>query len=232
MVTAPDPSDRAVGEPAAGGPAAGETAAVPAVEVRRARPAELPASRSVLARALAADPLMDWIFGAHPHREAAVAAFLSSGIEGYVLAGTTWLALDGDRAVGAAAWSVPGTQPPAANGGTALPGESALRLLVPDAQVALVRSGFEAMHGQLPDEAHALLHLLGVDADRRGRGIGTALVRRGLAELPTGLPAHVNTTVDANVRLYESLGFDHVGAVRLGESGPRMHALRLPARTT
>ena len=102
-------------------------------------------------------------------------------------------------------------------------------LLLPEDHVALVRSGFAAMHGQLPDEPHALLHLLGVDADRRGQGIGGALIEAGLAAIPADLPAHVNTTVEANVRLYESHGFVRVSSVRLGEQGPVMHGLRRPA---
>lgn len=200
-----------------------------AVRVRRAEPVDLPAARSVLARALAPDPLMDWIFGAHPQREAAVAAFLWPAIEDYVLAGTLWLALDGGRAVGAAAWALPGTRPAAADGGPALPGRAMGSLLLPEEHVLTVRSGFEAMHGQLPDEPHALLHLLGVDAGRRGQGIGVALVGTALAELPRDLPAHVDTTVEANVRFYEARGFTYVSGVRLGESGPVMHALRRPA---
>ena len=202
--------------------------AVQTTEVRCARPVDLPAARSVLARALAPDPLMDWIFGAHPQREEAVAAFLWGAVEAYVLAGTTWLAMDGERVIGAAAWSVPHTQLPALDGGPTLPGRSMPDLLLPDAQLAVVRSGFAAMRGQLPDEPHALLHFLGVDAGRRGRGTGTTLVDTALAAIPAGLPAHVNTTVDVNVRFYEARGFVHLSAVRLGERGPVMHALRRP----
>ncbi|WP_258725154.1 GNAT family N-acetyltransferase [Cellulomonas sp. NS3] len=207
-----------------------EATTADAVRVRRAGPADLPATRSVLARALAPDPLMDWIFAGHPHREAAVAAFLWAPIEAYVVAGTVWLATDGTRAVGAAAWSVPAAAgATAADGGPVLPGDAMGALLLPPEHLAVVREGFAAMHGQLPDEPHALLHLLGVDADRRGEGIGVALVASALAELPGDLPAHVNTTVDANVRFYEARGFVHAGAVRLGERGPTMHALRRPA---
>ena len=205
---------------------AGERGA--AVHVRRAHHDDLPAIRPVLARALAADPLMDWIFGPHPRREAAVAAFLWGPVEAYALAGTVWLAMAGEQAVGAAAWSVPGTQKQATDGGADLPGRSMLDLLLPERHAARVRAGFESMHGRLPDEPHALLHLLGVDADRRGRGIGGALIRAGLAAIPADLPAHVNTTVEANVRLYESHGFLHVSSVRLGDTGPHMHGLRRP----
>lgn len=209
----------------------GSTAGAPVVRVRRAEPADLPAARSVLARALAPDPLMDWIFRAHPQREAAVAAFLWPAIEDYVLAGTVWLALDGERAVGAGAWALPATRPVGADGGPALPGRAMSSLLLPEEHLATVRSGFGAMDGQLPDEPHALLHFLGVDTDRRGRGVGVALVETALAELPGELPAHVDTTVDANVRFYEARGFAYVSGVRLGESGPVMHALRRPPRT-
>ena len=177
--------------------------AVP-VQVRRAQPADLPAIRSVLALVLLAhDPLMDWIFGAHPRREEAVAAFLWAPIESYTVAGTTWVSVVAGRAVGAAAWSVPNAPPAAVDGGPALPGRSMVDLLLPPEHVATVRAGFQAMQGQLPDEPHALLHLLGVDADHRGRGVGAALVATALAAIPADLPAHVNTTVDTNVRFDE-----------------------------
>src|SRR3954451_15160224 len=90
------------------------------VEIRRAEPRDLPAVRTVLARALADDPLMDWIFAATENRPAAVAVFLSAAVERYVLAGTTWLAVDDGRAVGAAAWRVPGTDPVGADAGDPL----------------------------------------------------------------------------------------------------------------
>jgi GNAT superfamily N-acetyltransferase len=196
--------------------------------VRRAGPADLATIRGVLARALAPDPLMDWIFGGHPRREAAVAAFLWDPVEAYTVAGTVWLSVEGERAVGAAAWSAPWTPPPAVHDGADLPGRSMLDLLLPEDHAALVRSGFGAMRGQLPEEPHALLHLLGVDADRRGHGIGGSLIEAGLAAIPGNLPAHVNTTVEANVRLYEAHGFARVSSVRLGERGPLMHALRRP----
>ena len=107
-----------------------------------------------------------------------------------VVAGTVWLATDGPRAVGAAAWSVPlAAGSHGADGGPVLPGEAMGELLLSVEHLALVRAGFTAMHGQLPDEPHALLHLLGVDADRRGEGIGAALVEAALAELPGDLPA-------------------------------------------
>ncbi len=208
----------------------GVTGVLDGPQVRLAQPADLPAARTVLARALAHDPLMDWIFGLRADRSAAVAAFLWAGVEGYVLAGTTWLAVDDRRAVGAAAWRVPGTEAVGADGGPALPGPSTLGLLLPADRVVLVRDGFAAMHGLLPDEPHALLHFLGVDADRRGFGLGAALVEAGLAGVPDHLPAHVNTTLDSNVAFYEARGFAHVGSVRLGPRGPVMHGLRRPAR--
>lgn len=201
---------------------------VEGVRIRRAGPADLPATRTVLARALAHDPLMDWIFGLRADRSAAVAAFLWGPVERYVVAGTAWLAVDDRRAVGAAAWRVPGTDPVGADGGPALPGPSTLGLLVPPDRHAVVREGFEAMEELHPDEPHALLHLLGVDTDRRGYGLGAALVEAGLAAVPDHLPAHVNTTLDANVRFYVARGFEHVGTVRLGPQGPPMHGLRRP----
>src|SRR4051794_26062203 len=115
------------------------------VEIRRAEPRDLPAVRTVLAGALADDPLMAWIFGTTPHRPSAVAVFLSQAIERYVLAGTVWLAIVGGRAVGGATWRVPGTAPAGADAGDTLPGQHVLELIVGRERAAVVRDGFAAM---------------------------------------------------------------------------------------
>ena len=194
------------------------------VEIRRAEPRDLPAVRTVLARALADDPLMDWIFAATENRPAAVAVFLSGAIERYVLVGTTWVAVDGGRAVGAAAWRVAGTDAIGPDAGDPLPGERTLALLIDPARVAAIREGFGAMADLAVPDPSAFLHVLGVDADRRAEGIGRALLTAGLDALPAGLGAHLNTTLESNVRFYERCGFVHDGALRLGD-GPLMHSL-------
>jgi GNAT superfamily N-acetyltransferase len=195
------------------------------VEIRRAQPRDLPAVRTVLARALADDPLMDWIFGTIPHRPSALALFLWQAIERYVLAGTAWLAIADGRAVGAAAWRVAGTDATGADAGDTLPGQHVLELMVGPEHAAVTRDGFGEMR-ELPEpEPSALLHLLGVDADRRGTGIGRALLAAGVDAAPPGFGAHLHTTLEENVRFYESCGFVHGGAVRLGDAGPMMHLL-------
>lgn len=194
------------------------------LEIRRAEPRDLPAVRTVLARALADDPLMDWIFGVTDNRPGAVAVFLSAAIERYVVAGTTWLAVDDGHAVGAAAWRVPGTDAVGADAGDPMPGEHTLALLMDPARVPAIRAGFAAMADLAVPEPSALLHFLGVDDDRRGEGIGRALLDAGLAAIPAGVGAHLNTTLESNVRFYERCGFVHDGAVRLGD-GPLMHSL-------
>ncbi len=57
-------------------------------------------------------------------------------------------------------------------------------------------------------EKHAYLELLGVEPARQGQGIGTRLVRSGLAQLDTaGLPVYLETHNPDSLPFYERLGF-------------------------
>ena len=61
----------------------------------------------------------------------------------------------------------------------------------------------------LMPEAHWYLQAIGVDPDRQGRGLGTALVRDGLRRADeAGTRTYLETETEGNVAFYERLGFE------------------------
>jgi GNAT superfamily N-acetyltransferase len=71
------------------------------------------------------------------------------------------------------------------------------------------------------------LPFVGVDPLRQGGGVGTELVRAGLARADTdGLPAYLEASTARNRALYERLGFDVVGEIRAADSPPLWPMLR------
>jgi predicted N-acetyltransferase YhbS len=80
-----------------------------------------------------------------------------------------------------------------------------------------------------PEEDHWFLDIIGVRPERQGEGIGSALLRAGLAEVDKdGVPAFLVTSQPRNVPFYEWLGF---GVTEEYDIGP-VHVwpmLRMPA---
>ncbi len=202
--------------------------------MRAATAQDVPAVRTLLARAFADDPLMRWMFPAPGFPDAAaraevIAAYVGLHVERYLTALTGGLVVERDGVLTAAAlWrgpdedlATPGTLPTSAGLLTALVGAE---------HVATVAAGFAAERAVRPTGPHAYLHYLAVDADHRGRGDARRLVDAGLARASAaGLPALVETTNPANVPLYEHLGFEMVASVPLGE-GPTVWILTTAPR--
>ena len=185
---------------------------------------DVPAVRTVLARAFADDPMMHWMFPAPRFPDAAaraeaLAAFLGLHVERYLTAlDRARLVERAGEVVAAALWrwpdedlATPGRLPTTAGLLTALVGQE-------HAQV--VAAGMAAERAVRPKGPYVYLHYLAVDADHRGRGDARRLVDDGLARAAAdGLPALVETTNPSNVPLYEHLGFRTVAQVPLGD-GP------------
>ena len=87
---------------------------------------------------------------------------------------------------------------------------------------------FEAIapvHHELMPGPHWYLAILAVDPASQGRGIGGALVRRGLQDAARdGLPAYLETATERNVAFYVGLGFSVVHDSVEPESGLRWWA--------
>jgi ribosomal protein S18 acetylase RimI-like enzyme len=76
-------------------------------------------------------------------------------------------------------------------------------------------------------EPHYYLPYIGVAPRAQGRGLGTALMRPTLERCDAeGLPAYLEATSKRNALLYERLGFEHRGELRVGSSPPLMLMVR------
>ncbi|MBL4583778.1 MAG: GNAT family N-acetyltransferase [Pseudomonadales bacterium] len=72
-----------------------------------------------------------------------------------------------------------------------------------------------------PKEPHFYLHAIGAALEHQGKGIGSALLKTGLAACDEqGLPAYLESTNSRNNPLYERYGFNIIGEAALSDGGP------------
>ncbi len=72
-----------------------------------------------------------------------------------------------------------------------------------------------------PVEPVWFLGTVGVDPDSQGRGLGSAVIRPGLAAAErAGVPAFLETSEKRNVGFYERLGFRVTATVEIPDGGP------------
>ncbi|HUF06852.1 MAG TPA: GNAT family N-acetyltransferase [Candidatus Binatia bacterium] len=192
------------------------------VRVRLATRAEIPVLAATLARAFAHDPFYSFLAGSAPERNqrmrdgwAGILEHASDRLS------TTYTTDDHD---GVALWHPPGY------GGASFIGS--LRMLPSMASLAgglrRLRELSKAVaelearrHHHVP-RPHFYLSALGVEPDRQGEGIGTALVRPVLERADgSGTMAYLETATARNVLLYERLGFAVIEELTL--SGTDVH---------
>lgn len=197
--------------------------------MRAATPEDVPAVRTLLARAFADDPLMRWMFPAPRFADAAaraeaLAAYLGPHVERYLTALRGGLVVERDGGLSAAAlWRWPDED--LASPGSLPTTAGLLTALVGPEHTATVAAGFAAERAVRPNGPHVYLHYLAVDAAHRGRGDARRLVDEGLRRAAAdGLAALVETTNPTNVPFYEHLGFAVSAAVPLGD-GPTVWIL-------
>ena len=178
------------------------------VSVRRASRSEIPGLSAVLARAFAHDPFHTYLAGDAPERNQRMrdgwAGLLRHTSDDLSTTYTT------DDLAGVAVWHPPGY------GGASFIGS--LRLLPSVVRLAggigRLRDVSRAVaelerhrHRHVP-EPHFYLSALGVEPDRQGEGIGTALLQPVLDRADRDrVASYLETATARNVLLYERLGF-------------------------
>ena len=124
---------------------------------------------------------------------------------------------------GAALWFPPGVEPD---------GEAILAHMVatiPAARLDALARGMEIQAGLHPHAPHWYLPWIGVRPEAQGRGLGGALLRRGLERADRdGLPAYIEATSWRNAALYVRHGFEVTGTV-LVPGYPEIIAMWRPA---
>jgi ribosomal protein S18 acetylase RimI-like enzyme len=187
------------------------------VTIRRAAPDRVPELSALLGRAFADDPMLRWPL---PRGEAT--AYADAFVElNRAVAEAGWLYEAGD-ADGVAVWVPPGE----AERYAAMDEPDRLAGLCDDGAARYVAM-WDWVFARHPPEPFWLLDQLAVDEGRRRHGIGSALVRHGLAlARRDGVAAVLETAVPRNVAFYERLGFRVTFEEHVPGGGPRIWFLR------
>ena len=126
-----------------------------------------------------------------------------------------------DDCAGVALWLPPGAGPDEEPMGTLL------TEAVPEDEQDEVFALLDQMGEFHPVESHWYLPLMGVDANRQGRGYGSALLRHALQRCDRdGLPAYLEATSPRNRALYAAHGFEEMGVIQTGGSPPMWPMMR------
>ena len=194
------------------------------VEIVAAGPGRVPALAAVLGRSFADDPIIRWPFPeARDQEDAERRCGELFRILDERFADAGWLWEVGDAA-GVALWVPPG------GGRRYLEIERETRDPI-DAMTddggTRYRGFWDWIEGHLPAEPHWFLDHLAVAPERRGEGLGRALVELGQGfARRDGVPAFLETARPGNVGYYERLGFRIVADERAPGDGPRLWYLR------
>lgn len=203
----------------------------PALTPRTVTPADAAAVRTVLARALADDPLMRWLFPDASDRASSVALWLTPFVDRYAALGRGRVVVGDDGGVVAAAlWRWPDDDLAAPPAGGLLPDPLAVQLVLlgPD-RSAVFRTGMAAARDAAPPLHGAYLHLLGVDPAHHRRGLGRTLVDDGARTARAdGLGVHLATFAQANLAFYQACGLAVLAEARVADDGPTVWQVGTP----
>ncbi len=76
-----------------------------------------------------------------------------------------------------------------------------------------------AMGASHPKEPHWYLNFIGVDPNRQGQGLGSAVLKASLVPVDEqGAVAYLESSNPKNVPLYERFGFEVTGEIRIGDA--------------
>jgi ribosomal protein S18 acetylase RimI-like enzyme len=175
---------------------------------------------ATLMLAFAADPVMRWAWP-DPDRYATYWPKIAEAFGGRAFDYGTAHGLENGLAV--ALWLPPGIGPDE---------ETFARLASEsiDEQILHDFNGvFEQMDQLHPSADLWYLTLTGVDPAAQGRGLGSRLLRYGLAICDRdGLPAYLEATNPRSRELYQRHGFKVIGVIQAGSSPPMWAMLREP----
>lgn len=197
--------------------------AAAAHRIRAATGADAARIATALAAAFADDPVFRWLSPDDGRRRAMLPAFFGVHADAHLRHGEVET---DERVAGAALWAAPGVEPLGAEP------EYAQRLDhivggVEGERLAIIDELFEE---HAPREPHAHLQFLGVRPERRGLGLGGALMAPGLERLDRdGVPVYFEATSDQNRAFYERHGFRAHGAIPLPDGPSLWRMWRDPA---
>lgn len=198
--------------------------------IRLSSVAEAATVGDVLAEAFDDSPWIRWALGEGRRRERLTALYRwQAGLAGAEQHGT-WVAEEDGEVVAAACWSRPDAAPLSAATAELLARE--MPPLLGD-RAAAVEEAEAASAALRPVQPHWLLGCVGTRPRWRGRGIASALLAAGIRELDAqGLPAVLETSAPANVRLYQRLGFTVRAELDPPGGAPHVWVMQRPSQPT
>ncbi len=195
--------------------------------VRLATPADATTIVETLTDAFHNDPTWSFAFDDPAQRPRQYRRWWGLFVEGALRYDATWLADDG---AAVAMWIPPGGEELSAEQAERI--EPLLREIAGD-RADLILSALDLFDAAHPhDEPHYYLTMFGTRSDRRGEGLGMALLRHCLAEIDgRHLPAYLESSNAANNHRYEAVGFVRHGEFTMPGGGPTVTTMWRPART-
>ena len=198
-----------------------------AVELRPLARADVAEAARVLARAFREDPVSGWVLPDPGSRERRLRRYFLTLMRHQMLGldGAQTALVDGSIA-GVALWLPPGhLMATAREKFAALPGFA----LAYGRRLGAASELVQSMYKVHPKEPHWYLDMIGTDPDRRGLGVGAALLRSRLRTCDEQrMPAYLESSNPGNVPLYEHFGFEVRDGLRLPEGVPEVTPMWRP----
>jgi ribosomal protein S18 acetylase RimI-like enzyme len=196
--------------------------------MRSAIASDVPAVRNVLAEAFVTDPLVAWAFGRDEHELEMAAAWFGLFVEAYIASGRVDLLEVSGEVAATAIWRIPN------DAAIAMPARPTphglLAAFVGAERSREILEGLQEFAKARPDPPFAYLHFLAVSPSHQRQGFGAQVVRPGLdAADAAHLGVELETTNEANLTFYRSLGFEVTKEFNLGPTGPPGWAMWRPA---
>lgn len=184
-----------------------------------------------LERAFSPDPMFTWVFPDAATRPAALQRLMRVPLETGLRYGRVTTSHD---AKAACVWIPPG------------PGITIPRMIRSGGLGVPFRTGFgpfgkfmtanevmDKIHKARVPEPHWYLVVVGVDPELQGQGVGSAIVREGLALADReSKPCYLETSERRNLAFYERVGFVVLEEATLGKGGPKAWAMRREPQPT
>ncbi len=196
----------------------------PEHRIRLARADEIASVARILGSAFTNDPIFTWMC---PQKPLAGTLFNMEAMDLYRHHDHMFI---NESHTGAALWLPPGVSARSPFSFRTI--KFLAELIYHGGMAGLQRGGMvdEAMSGQHPQEPHYYLHAIGAHLDHQGQGIGSALLKAGVAICDREqTAAYLESSNIRNNPLYERYGFEVTGEINIPNGGPTAWLMKRPA---